>query len=109
MTRLVAFLVLVSALGLLVMRYAEGQTPDAAPQTAPPCVKRATLVAHLANKFEERVRVIGIAENGTAFELFESPGGETWTAFITMANGVSCLVATGTDLTILPRNSGRGT
>lgn len=67
----------------------------AAQQQAPACVKRAELVRHLAATFQEARVASGIADNGWLLEVFATIDGETWTAALTMPNGIACLVATG--------------
>lgn len=67
----------------------------AAQQQAPTCVKRADLVVHLAEKFQEALIASGVADNGSLLELFATIDGDTWTVALTMPNGTACLVATG--------------
>jgi hypothetical protein len=62
---------------------------------APACVKRDDLVKHLAAKYQEQPRFHGLGDNGGLLEIFVAHAGATWTAIISMPNGVSCMIATG--------------
>lgn len=67
------------------------------------CVKRADLVAHLKNSFQEEINSRGVSENGTLLEIFVSPSG-SWTMAATTADGISCLVASGNSFeTVKPK------
>lgn len=60
------------------------------------CASRAHIVERLASKYGETRQSIGLGANNQAVELFASPDTGTWTIVVTNANGVSCLVASGT-------------
>lgn len=59
------------------------------------CMKRVDLVRQLADRFQEAPIGLGIADNGSAVEVFVNPDGATWTLTMTMPNGLTCLLATG--------------
>jgi hypothetical protein len=59
-----------------------------------PCGSRAGLVKELHDKFKENINSIGITGSGTVMELFTSESG-SWTLLVTMPNGNSCLIASG--------------
>ncbi len=58
------------------------------------CAERAELASRLENRYTEFPRALGLASNGTVFELFTSRKG-TWSLLVSHPNGRSCLVATG--------------
>ena len=64
---------------------------------APVCGKRDDVVAQLSEKYKEESVGIGLASNGGLIELLAAGNGTTWTLIITLANGPTCLVATGHD------------
>ena len=64
-------------------------------QTLRHCVPRAALIEGLAEKYGETRRAIGLGANGAIMEVFASDATGTWTITVTMANGISCLVASG--------------
>ena len=66
-------------------------------QAAPLCGKRDDVVAQLSEKYKETPVGIGLASNGGLIELLAASNGTTWTLIVTVANGPTCLVATGHD------------
>jgi hypothetical protein len=60
----------------------------------PTCATRETLVAALAQDFQERTDWAGLSNTGTLVELYLSKRG-TWTLIVSTANGLSCIVAAG--------------
>ena len=60
----------------------------------PTCAPRETLVAALAQDFQERMDWAGLSNAGTLVELYLSKRG-TWTLIVSTADGVSCIVAAG--------------
>src|SRR5262245_16031190 len=66
-------------------------------QAAPLCGKRDDVVAQLEEKYKEAPVGIGSVSNGGLIELLTASNGTTWTLIITLANGPTCLVATGHD------------
>lgn len=67
------------------------------------CRKRTELLAHLEKKFQEAPVARGVADSGVLLEVFSSPDGETWTAALTMPNGITCLIASGKSWENIPR------
>lgn len=59
------------------------------------CAKRADLVVHLANEYQERPVARGLSENDVLLEVFASRDGAIWTAVASFVDGMSCLVASG--------------
>lgn len=62
------------------------------------CGPRDQVVRQLEGEFGETSVAMGIAQNGAGiFEIFASEGGASFTLIISLPNGQSCLVGTGTD------------
>ncbi len=60
------------------------------------CGKREDIVKRLERAYQESNTGMGMASNGRLVELFTSETG-TWTLMFTSPNGVSCLIAAGTN------------
>lgn len=60
------------------------------------CAPRADVVAHLAQKYSETRRSLGLAANSTVMEMFASDTTGTWTITVTTPQGITCLIASGT-------------
>lgn len=77
-----------------------GLITTAAPAFAANCAKRDIVVDRLKDKFSEQLAAGGLQASRTATTLVEvwaSPETGTFTVMLTNANGVSCIVAAGTD------------
>ncbi|MEH6833694.1 MULTISPECIES: hypothetical protein [Falsihalocynthiibacter] len=59
------------------------------------CGDRIAIVDRLANKYGETRQSIGLGANNAVVEVFASQTSGTWTITVTMANGKTCLVASG--------------
>lgn len=59
------------------------------------CGEREKVVAHLTEKYGETRRGMGLAANNGVMEVFASDSSGTWTITVTMADGMTCLVASG--------------
>lgn len=59
------------------------------------CDTRDHVVAHLAERYGETRRAIGIAGEGAVMELFAAETTGTWTITVTLPDGQMCLVASG--------------
>ena len=68
--------------------------PPVTAQTAK-CAARDKVVERLASSFGETRRSIGLARDSAVMELFASDATGTWTITVTLANGMTCLVASG--------------
>lgn len=73
-------------------------TAQATAQSA--CAPRDYLVQELARKYAEQQVAIGLAAGGHVMEIFASAA-EEWTLVATRPDGVSCIVATGTHLSLV--------
>ncbi len=77
-------------------------TQNAMSQSAPPaqaaqCAPRAAVLSALADKYNEARRGIGMAGSVVVMELFSNAETGTWTIIATRPDGISCLVASGTE------------
>lgn len=59
------------------------------------CAPRDNVVERLAQKFGESRQSIGLGGNNAVVEVFASPETGTWTITVTLANGTTCLLASG--------------
>lgn len=59
------------------------------------CFKRDTLVSTLSTKYSEAPTGGGMQNQSQVIEVWTSPNSGSFTIFVTQANGVSCVVATG--------------
>jgi hypothetical protein len=59
------------------------------------CAPRDTVVERLASKYGETRQSMGLGSNNAVMEVFASAESGSWTITVTMANGVTCLVASG--------------
>lgn len=64
-------------------------------QGAPQCGARDRVVAELAEAYGETRRALGLAANSAVVEVFVSDATGTWTITATLADGTTCLVASG--------------
>lgn len=60
------------------------------------CSTRESVLESLKTKFGEVPAGVGSGDNGVVVELLLAPGG-SWSILLSMPNGKSCLVATGSD------------
>ncbi len=77
-----------------------GMAAAAPPVFAATCGAREDLVTQLREKFSEELTVGGLQQAGdetTIFEVWSSGKTGTYTVLISNPNGVSCVVAAGTD------------
>jgi len=61
------------------------------------CAPRDGMIAMISNDYGETRRAIGIAGEGAVMELFGSDATGTWTATLTLLDGQTCLVMSGTE------------
>lgn len=64
-------------------------------QTNRNCAPRDVVVARLAEKYGEARQSVGLGANNSMVETFSSLETGTWTITVTLANGTTCLVASG--------------
>ncbi len=64
-------------------------------QPAQNCAPRDKVVERLATKYGESRQSMGLGNNNSMMEVFASLESGSWTITVTMANGVTCLVASG--------------
>lgn len=58
------------------------------------CFPREAVLTQLAEKYGETRRGVGLTNDGKIFELWASDGG-SWTATVTMPNGMMCVAGAG--------------
>ncbi len=64
-------------------------------QTNHNCAPRDVVVQRLADKYGEARQSIGLGANNSVVETFSSVETGSWTITVTLANGTTCLVASG--------------
>ena len=62
-----------------------------------PCGKRDELLSHLSQKYSEQPVAMGLATNGSVVEVLSSKTGGSFTIVYTLPNGVTCLMAAGSN------------
>ena len=72
-----------------------GIATGAAAQTR--CAPRAIVVERLAGHYGEAFAGGGLRDEGAVFEVWTSAEEGTWTILLTRPNGVSCVMASGTN------------
>ena len=89
----------ISRIGLIVIGVlsagATGVMPVSA-QDARLCTSRDAMVKALKGKYQEQRRGMGVASRAGIMEFYVSDKG-TWTIVMSMANGISCILAAGRD------------
>ncbi len=66
------------------------------------CGPHAAVTTHLAAKYGESRAMMGLAANQTVVEVFVNSDSGSWTIIVTRPDGVSCLVASGTNADVIP-------
>lgn len=75
---------------------------------APHCAPRPQVLDILADRYGEGRRAIGIAADGSVMEIFAAPTG-TWSLTVTLPDGRTCLVASGTAFEAMDETPPAGT
>ncbi len=70
-------------------------TGQASAQSQRNCGPREAVIKQLAEGYGETRQSVGIGSNNSMVEVFASEETGSWTILVTMANGLSCLVASG--------------
>ncbi|SIS83621.1 hypothetical protein SAMN05421759_104177 [Roseivivax lentus] len=65
------------------------------------CAPRDVIIEKLAKRYGEAPQSVGLAANNQVIEVFASDENGTWTVLMTRADGISCLLASGTDFETL--------
>lgn len=78
-------------------RFARPPTPPVPAQPAPRCFARDRLVANLAATYSEHLAGGGLQSATGLIEVWTTATGSTWTILMTRPDGISCVMATGTD------------
>jgi hypothetical protein len=59
------------------------------------CAQRAQILAELASRYGETRRSVGLSASNAVVELFASDASGSWTITVTLASGLTCIVAAG--------------
>ena len=81
-----------AAAALLAPAAAQAQGSNSAP-----CGKRDEMLAHLSQKYSEKPVAMGLATNGSVVEVLSSKSSGSFTIVYTMPNGMTCLMAAGSN------------
>ena len=76
--------------------HAESLPTTASPETIT-CNSRAEIVKDLNGGYSETPVALGVTSAGTVMELWQAPGGVTWTIVVTLPDGSSCVIGAGND------------
>jgi hypothetical protein len=63
----------------------------------PQCDTRDAVIAVLSEKYKENPVALGVTHNGGLIEILTNGDGSTWSIIVTTPQGMSCLVAAGSD------------
>ena len=64
---------------------------------SPQCDMRENVLALLADRYGEQPVVMGVAGQAAVMEVFANDSTGTWSLTMTMPDGMTCLMASGTD------------
>lgn len=84
--------IMFGAMGFAILALAAQSTSA---QGARNCAPREVVVERLAEKYGESRQSVGLGANNAMVEVFAAGDTGTWTITVTMANGLTCLVASG--------------
>ncbi|MEM1238001.1 MAG: hypothetical protein AAGI10_13610 [Pseudomonadota bacterium] len=65
------------------------------------CAARDTVVERLASKYGESRQSVGMAANQSLVEVYANEDSGSWTITVTLPNGTTCLVASGSSFEAL--------
>ena len=78
--------------------YVFGMAALAPPATATAnCADRQIIVDRLASAYSETLKAVGLQTSDQVFEIWSSDSTGTWTILLTISNGTSCVMASGSD------------
>lgn len=80
---------------------------NAAHSGTPNCAARATVLEQLAERYGETRQTIGATPNGQVIETYAHTKTGTWTIILTLGNGTSCIMASGTAFQIINEPTGQ--
>jgi hypothetical protein len=72
------------------------------------CDARAEIVKDLKGGYSETPVALGVTSAGTVMELWQAPGGATWTIVVTLPNGDACVVGAGNDWMPIQQQASKG-
>ncbi len=77
-----------------------GSPAPAGAQARVPCIATETMRERLHDQYGEQPVSVGLGSNGAVFEIYASANG-TFSIVMSMANGFSCMMASGNNWEIL--------
>lgn len=66
-------------------------------QAQVPCAPRAVVIERLKSGYGEDLSGVGIQSTAQVVEVWIAPGTGTWTVLMSLADGKTCIIASGTD------------
>ena len=88
---------------VLSLSFQLGATTPATAQSV--CMTHAEVEKQLGTKYAESPVALGLASNGSVFEVFSKADGTSWTMVVTLPNGTSCLLAEGEAWENVPKSA----
>lgn len=79
---------------IAALSLAAGVALSVSPAAAAACAPRDQFARHLESNYQEMSEGLGVANDGSLFEIFTSANG-TWSLLITNGKKISCIVAAG--------------
>jgi hypothetical protein len=61
------------------------------------CAERSQIAERLTSGYSEQLVGGGMQSQNGLIEIWTTPAGETWTILMTRPDGISCVMASGTD------------
>jgi hypothetical protein len=82
--------------GVVLMTLAlAAMAPAAHAQDSQTCAPRHVVIERLATTYGETRRSMGLAANNAVIEVYASDDSGSWTITVTLASGLTCLIASG--------------
>ena len=82
--------------------------PPAFSQGTTPCFDRARLIENLSSGYSESLAGAGLRSSQQLLELWTSPETGTFTIFVTLPDGTSCVLASGKNFHLMPGGAPEG-
>ena len=87
--------------------HAESLPTTVSPETIT-CNTRAEIIKDLNGGYSETPVALGVTSAGTVMELWQAPGGVTWTIVVTLPDGSSCVIGAGNDWVPIKQTARKG-
>jgi len=69
------------------------------------CADRSEILSHMGEKYSEAPASAGLTATGNVMEVLSSPDGKTWTLIVSLPDGRTCFVGSGTNWQVVPRKT----